>query len=163
MAEDIIIPRRISLACLLFWTTTEDTSIKRKLEKTNQKVPTSKIVPKKDQFTAGEKILERRNATTIPKPDNKHRDFGKLIFPSKNLAIIQKIIETASPTTKNKLFEISTGIFVNGKKKAGNNIITKKRKANEILLKIFDIISCCHYTIISYKQANKKNLNYNIK
>jgi len=36
----------------------------------------------------------------MPKPETSNQDFGKIIFPSMNLAIAQKIIQAVSPMTK---------------------------------------------------------------
>jgi hypothetical protein len=69
----------------------------------------------------------------MPKPETRIHDFGKIIFPSANRAAVQKIMETAKPTTKSNPLEISIGILVNGKKKTGNNTITAKSDQKEIL------------------------------
>ena len=73
----------------------------------------------------------------MPKPDTKSHDLGKTIFPSENLAIAQKITDKASPKTKSSPFEVSTGIFVNGKQKSGNNVMTKNNDQKENLSNIF--------------------------
>lgn len=97
-------------------------------------------MPKRDTFRVGENKVEIRVAKTIPKPENKIGEFGKLILPSENLAIAQKIIETAKPITKSNPLEVSIEIGTNGKKKTGNNTITIKSDQKEILSKIFDNI-----------------------
>lgn len=53
----------------------------------------------------------------MPNPDTKSQDFGKIISPSENLAIAQKIMQAVSPKTKSKSLEVSIGILVKGKKK----------------------------------------------
>ena len=53
----------------------------------------------------------------------------------------QKIIQTASPTTKSNPFKVSIGILVKGKKKNGNNTTTKNKERKEILSNIFDFIN----------------------
>jgi len=98
------------------------------------------MVPKKDTFIVEENKEDKRKAKRIPRPAIKNQDFGKIIFPSINLAIIQKIKEIDKPTIKSNPFDISTGIFVNGKKKSGNNTITINRDQNEILSNLFDNI-----------------------
>ena len=119
----------------------EEKSIKRKPAEINQKVPISKIVPKKDIPDASEKRAERKNAKMIPAPPTKIIDLGKLILPSEKRAMAQKIIQTASPTTKSNPFKVSIGILVKGKKKNGNNTTTKNKERKEILSNIFDFIN----------------------
>ena len=97
-------------------------------------------MPKKDIFIDGENKAEIKKVITILKPENNNHDFGKTILPSVNLATVQKIIEIDNPPINNKLFEISIGIFVKGKKKIGNKTTTIKRDQKEILSKIFDNI-----------------------
>lgn len=77
---------------------------------------------------AEEKIEESRTIKVIIKAENKTDDRGILTFPSENLATDQKIIDMARPTTKRKPLEVSTGIFVKGKKKTGNNTTTKNNE-----------------------------------
>ncbi len=103
-------------------------------------MPISSIVPKRDTAGAEENKADAKNTTNIIKAARSRRDLGKLIFPSENLAAIQKIIETASPITNNKPFEVSTGICVKGKKKTGRSTITAKSDQKEILSKTFDNI-----------------------
>ena len=62
-------------------------------------------------------------------------------MPSESLAKAQKIKESASPKTKSNPLEVSIGILVKGKKKTGNNIITKNSDKNESLSNIFEYIS----------------------
>ncbi len=100
----------------------------------------SNIVPNKETLGAPENKAEIRNAKTIPKPASKHADLGKTILPSTNLATTQKIIEKDRPTTKSKPLEVSMGMEVRGKKKTGNNTITKNNDKKEIRSKIFDNI-----------------------
>jgi len=83
-------------------------------------------MPKNEIFEAGEKSAESKKANTIPKPETKSQDLGRIIFPSENRAAVQKIIETASPITKSNIFEVSIGIFVKGRKKTGNKTMTAK-------------------------------------
>ena len=98
------------------------------------------MIPKRDTFEAEENKAEARNTNKIIKPESKSRDFGTLILPSVKRAAIQKTIETTRPITKSKPLEVSTGIWVKGKKKTGNNTITTKSDQKEILSKIFDNI-----------------------
>jgi len=119
----------------------EDINIKTKPEKINQKLPASNIVPNKDASEFLEKRAESRKAKTTPSPDTKSQDFGKIILPSESLAKAQKIKESASPKTKSNPLEVSIGILVKGKKKTGNNIITKNSDKNESLSNIFEYIS----------------------
>lgn len=76
----------------------------------------------------------------MPKPDAKSHDLGKTILPSENLAMAQKTTDSASPKTKSNPLEVSTGIFVKGKKKSGNNTITKNNDQKESLSNIFERI-----------------------
>ena len=99
------------------------------------------MVPKKDTSETLEKRAERKIAMTTPNPANKHLDLGKLIFPSKNLAKLQKIIHRVSPITKSNPLEVSIGILVKGKKKNGSNTTTKNNDKKESLLNICDCIS----------------------
>ena len=118
----------------------EDINIKIKAANINQKLPTSNIVPKKETWENLDKKVEKKNTKTIKRPLKSVADLGKTIFPSKNLAIAQKTTAKLNPPTKNKPLEISIGIFVPGKKKSGNPIITKKVAKNENLLNIFRCI-----------------------
>lgn len=77
----------------------------------------------------------------MPKPDTNNHDLGKTILPSENLAIAQKTMEATSPKTKSKPLEVSTGIFVKGKIKSGNNTTTKNNDKNESLSNIFILIN----------------------
>ena len=95
--EDNIMPSRTIFARRGLRKTIEEKSIKTKPEKINQKDPISNIVPNKDTWEFEEKRAESRNTKAIPKPDAKSHDFGKIILPSRNLAIAQKIIQAASP------------------------------------------------------------------
>ena len=96
-------------------------------------------MPNIEKLKSDEKILDN-NVTkiTIP-PDHNTQDFGKTIFPSKNLAMAQKIIETARPKTRIKSLEISVGNLVKGKKKKGREIIVTNKDQKDILSKNFDI------------------------
>ena len=102
----------------------------------------------KETWEAFEKKAERKNIKTTPPPPNKHTDLGKLILPSKNRAIAQKIMQRVSPITKSNPLEISIGIFVKGKKKTGNNTTTKKSDRNESRSNIFVYISSLYYSLI---------------
>jgi hypothetical protein len=97
-------------------------------------------MPKRETLGTGEKRAERRKVKTIPKPATKSQDFGKIIFPLENRAMAQNIIETANPATRSNPLEVSTGIFVKGRKKIGNKTITAKSDQKEILSKVFDNI-----------------------
>ena len=147
-AEDNIAPNKTILACLELRKIIEEQNIKRKAEKINQKDPISNAVPKKETWEAFEKKAERKNIKTTPPPPNKHTDLGKLILPSKNRAIAQKIMQRVSPITKSNPLEISIGIFVKGKKKTGNNTTTKKSDRNESRSNIFVYISSLYYSLI---------------
>lgn len=98
------------------------------------------MVPKRETCIAEENNAEIRNDTTTPRPESKNQDLGRVILPSENLAAIQKIIETTRPITKSRPLDVSTGIWVKGKKKIGNNTIVKKSDQKEILSKMFDNI-----------------------
>ena len=103
-------------------------------------MPTSSIVPKRDTCWAEENKAEIKKTSKTPRPESKSQDFGTVILPSENLAAIQKIIEITKPRTKSRLLEVVIGIWVKGKKKTGNNTITKKSDQKEILSKTFDNI-----------------------
>jgi hypothetical protein len=90
-------------------------------------------VPNKDTWLALEKRAERRKAKAMPNPDTNNQDLGKIILPSRNLAIAQKIMPAASPKTKSNPLEVSIGMFVKGKQNSGNNIITKNNDKKESL------------------------------
>ena len=106
----------------------------------NQKDPISNITPNRDTFEFPEKRAESKKDKTIPAPDRSKKDFGKIILPSKNLAIAQKIIQTARPITNNNPFAVSIGILVKGKQKIGNNTITESKDKKEILSNILERI-----------------------
>ena len=76
----------------------------------------------------------------MPKPDTKSQDLGKIICPSENLAIAQKIIQSARPITKSKPLEVSSGMLVKGRQKSGNSTTTKKSDKKESLSNIFERI-----------------------
>ena len=76
----------------------------------------------------------------MPKPDIKSHDLGKIIFPSENLAMAQKITDKASPKIKSSPLEVSIGILVKGRQKSGNNTTTKNNDQNESLSNIFERI-----------------------
>jgi hypothetical protein len=120
--------------------TTEDRAISKKPANINQNVPTSNIVPKSDTFEDTENIVDSKTAKTTPPPENKHHDLGIVICPSENLAMAQNITAKRSPETSSKPLEVSTGIFVKGKKKTGSNVMTKKSDRNVSLSKIFIFI-----------------------
>ena len=117
-----------------------DISIKRKAQKINQKLPTSNIVPKKDACEAFENKAERKTATTTPPPEIRKADLGKTILPSKNRARHQKITHKDRPKTTNNPLEVSIGKLVKGKKKTGNNTMTKKSDKKENLSNILERI-----------------------
>lgn len=118
----------------------DEVSINIKKAAIDQKEPISNIVPKNETPLAEEKNAERKNTTTMAKPEDKTQDRGTVIFPSENLAMVQKIIEITKPTTRRNPLDVSTEILVNGKKKTGNNTITKNKETKEILSKRFDNI-----------------------
>ena len=119
---------------------TEETSIRIKKATIDQNEPISNIVPKNEACCAEEKNADKKKTITIPKPESKTQDLGIVIFPSENRAIVQKIIERTKPTTRRKPFDVSTEIFVNGKKKTGNNTITTNNEMKDNLSKRFDNI-----------------------
>jgi hypothetical protein len=155
MAEDNIDPSKTIFACLGVRKTTAHINNKTKLVKINQKLPISNIVPNKETPALEEKRAERRETMTTPSPDINNQDFGKTILPSTNLAIAQKTIEAASPTTRSNPFDVSTGILVKGKQKRGNKIITINKDKNENLSKMFELI----VYILYYRLFEKYNLN----
>ena len=105
------------------------------------------MVPKSDKLFDPENKAEIKEIKTVAKSDNIIQDFGKIIFPSINLAIVQKIIVITKPITNKNPFADSTGILVNGKKKIGNKVITQNKDQKEILSNIFDNIN--------FKKVNK--------
>jgi hypothetical protein len=133
-------PKKIIFTFLESFKTKAETIIKIKAKNIKQNVPWSRIIPNKEILKAGENIVEARKARTIPKPETMSQDFGKTIFPSDKRAAAQKTIETTKPTTRSSPLEVSTGIFVKGKKNNGNNTTTRKSAQNEILSKVFDNI-----------------------
>jgi|SRR3989344_4798826 len=149
ITEDNMIPSKTIFAPLGVRKITEDKNIKIKLAKINQKDPTSNIVPKKDTSEFPEKIVDNKKAKAIPNPDNKSQDFGKIIRPSKNRAIAQKITHAVSPTTKSSPLDVSIGILEKGKKKSGNNTTTKNKDKNESLSNIFVRIDELYYILIN--------------
>ena len=102
-----------------------------------------------------EKRAESRVTKVIAKPDVKSQDFGKIILPSENLAIAQKIIQAASPRTKSKLLEVSTGMLVKGRQKRGRRTTTKNNDKNESLSNIFERIILGLYYILIKKHKLK--------
>ena len=84
----------------------------------------------------------------MPNPDTNSQDFGKIILPLINLAITQKTTQATSPNTKSNPLEVSIGILVKGKKKNGNNTITKNNDTNEIVSNIFKRINSLYYILI---------------
>jgi hypothetical protein len=96
-------------------------------------------VPKNEKLKLREKITEIKETRITKKPANKIFDFGKIIFPSKNLATTQKTNEVAVPIIKSKLFVVSTEILEKGRKKIGIKIKTTAIDQKDILLKIFNI------------------------
>src|SRR3989344_7825510 len=139
-AAERIAPKRTILALLWSRKTIADIRSKRKAAKIYQKVHMSNIVPKNDTCEAFEKRAESKNAKTIPPAASRVEERGKVILPSKNLAKHQAIRETVSPTTKSKPFDISTGMLVKGKKKSGNNVMTKKSETKATLSNMFERI-----------------------
>jgi len=98
------------------------------------------MVPNKDTCEFVEKREESKNAKTMPNPETKSQDLEKTIFPSRNLAIAQKITQARSPTTKSNPLEVSTGMLVKGRKKRGNNTTVKNSDKKESLLNMFECI-----------------------
>jgi len=90
----------------------------------------------------------------MPKPETSNQDFGKIIFPSMNLAIAQKIIQAVSPMTKSKPLEVSTGKVVKGKQKTGSKTITMNNDKDESLSNIFERMGRLYYMLII--KCNKK-------
>ena len=100
----------------------------------------SNIMPKRDTWGVEENRAETRNTMRMMKAESRSFDLGKLILPSENRAAIQKIMETTRPSTKSNPLEVSTGIWVKGRKKTGNSTTTKKSDKKEILSKMCDNI-----------------------
>ena len=119
-----------------------------KLPKINQKDLRSNIVPNKDTCELGENKAENKVAKTIPNPDTKSADFGKITLPSINRAMTQKIMEKANPNTKSNPFPVSIGILVKGKQKTGNKTTTKNNDKNESRSNIFVFIVLLYYIFI---------------
>jgi hypothetical protein len=99
------------------------------------------MVPNKDTWEFPEKRAESRKAKAIPNPDTNNQDLGKIILPSRNLAMAQKITQAASPKTKSNPLDVSTGMLVKGKQKRGNNTTTKNNDKKESLSNIFERMS----------------------
>jgi hypothetical protein len=140
-AEDKITPNNTIFACLDPRKTSEDISNKIKPAKIYQKLPTSNIVPNKDTCELLLKRTDNKTARTIPNPDTKSQDFGKIILPSRNLEIAQNISANATPMTNNNPFDVSTGMLVNGKQKIGNKTTTKNNDQKESFSNIFEFIN----------------------
>lgn|SRR3989339_201284 len=135
-----MIPSNMVLPCRGVRKTTEDINIRTKAAKMNQKEPMSNIVPNKDTWELPEKREERRKTRTMPSPEARRADLGKIIFPSENRAMAQKITESASPATKSSPLEVSTGILVKGKEKIGNKTTTRNSDKNASPSNIFVFI-----------------------
>lgn len=114
--------------------------VNKKRQSINQKDPISSITPNNETLSEEEKREEIKDIITTPKRESIKIDLGITIFPSLKRAAAQDMIATTKPKTKSKVFAVSIGILVNGKKKIGNNTITEKIDQNEILSKIFDNI-----------------------
>jgi hypothetical protein len=97
-------------------------------------------VPKNEACLAEEKKAEIRNTKTMISPVDKTQDLGRVILPSENRAMVQKMIARTKPTTKRKPFDVSTEILVKGRKKTGNNTTTTNNEIKESLSKRFDNI-----------------------
>jgi hypothetical protein len=106
------------------------------------------MVPNKEIAGVSENKADNKKTKDIENPETKSQDLGKTIFPSRNLAIAQKTTHRAKPETKSNPFPASTGIFVKGKKKIGNNTITKNNTKNESLSNMFELISKLYYRLI---------------
>jgi hypothetical protein len=103
-----------------------------------------------------EKTDESRKARTTPNPETKSQDLGKIISPSENLAMAQKITQANNPTTRSNPLEVSTGILVKGKQKTGKSTTTKNNDKNESLSNMFERISY----IILYANNKTQHLSY---
>jgi hypothetical protein len=147
-AEDNIETSKTIFACLGVRKIVADISIKTKPAKINQKLPISNIVPNKETSELEERSAERRKIRATPKPETNNQDFGKIIFPSINLAIAQKIIQAVNPKTKSKPFEVSTGKLVKGKQKNGNKTTTMNNDRDDNLSNIFERIRRLYYILI---------------
>ena len=91
------------------------------------------MVPNIEVPEPPENRAESKVAKTTPRPDTKSQDFGKIIFPSENLASAQKITQAASPTTKSRPLETSIGMMEKGKQKGGNKTTTRNSDKKEYL------------------------------
>jgi len=118
-------------------------------------------VPNKDTCGFPEKRAESKKAKHTPNPETNNQDLEKIIRPSKNRAIAQKMIQTASPTTKSKPLEISIEILVKGKKKSGNNTITKKSDKNDSFSNIFVLMGLSYHTLILKHNVDKSIFHIN--
>ena len=124
----------------------DDISIKRKPANINQKVPISNMVPKRETCRDFKKRAESRKASTIAAPANSIRDLGKVILPSKNLAKPQEKMLTARPITKRSPFDVSTEMLLQGRKKSGSKIITKKIDKKDRRSNMFVRMGKLYYT-----------------
>ncbi|OGI86368.1 hypothetical protein A3A01_00335 [Candidatus Nomurabacteria bacterium RIFCSPLOWO2_01_FULL_39_17] len=111
------------------------------------------MVPKKETCLAEEKNAERKNTVTKPAPESNSQDLGRVILPSENRDMVQKIIETTKPTTSSRPLDVSTEILVKGKKKIGNNTITKNNDTKDSLSKRFDNIFLFFKIFIIYNKS----------
>ncbi len=136
-----MIPSSTIFARFGFLKTIEEKNINIKPAKINQKDPISNMIPNKDTCGVPEERAESKKAMIIPRPETRSHDFGKTIFPSRNLAMDQKITQRVSPTTSSNPLEVSTGILVKGKKKTGNKTMTKNSEKKESLLNIFEFMN----------------------
>ena len=100
----------------------------------------SNIVPNKETSGFEESRADKRKTVAMPAPETKSQDLGKIIFPSIKRAIAQNITPNERPITKSKPLDISTGIFVKGRQKIGNNITTRKTDRKENLSKLLEFI-----------------------
>ena len=103
------------------------------------------MLPNKDTALLPEKRAESKKMKTIPSPERRSADLGKIILPSINLDIAQKIIERVSPTTKSNPFPTAIEMVVKGRQKTGNKTITKNSEINESRSKMFEYIDYIIY------------------
>jgi hypothetical protein len=101
----------------------------------------SNIVPNKETLEFPEKIEDNKNIKATLKPDTNNHDLGRIILPSENLAIAQKITDIESPKTKSNPLETSIGILEKGKQKRGKDTMVRNNDQNESLSNMFELIS----------------------
>jgi hypothetical protein len=95
----------------------------KKQRATVPKVPTSKPIPRKEDWCDRENIAERKKAKTITRPAKRIQLFGRIKRPFASLPIIHRIKEVMMPIAN--IIPFATGIenCIKGRKKNGNKRI----------------------------------------